>query len=143
MNLNQHPLIQAYIEHNAFGRFVHMNFAIQDAGKVTYWMEITADLLATPKAAHGGVIASLLDATLGVAALSAVCERGQVVSTIELTSRFHAPAFLGDKLTSTGQLISKGNRILVAEGKIFNQDNELIATGTGTFNAYPKEKAGF
>lgn len=142
-NLHGNPLIQAYITLNNFGRLLGMDFEIEAPGKVVYRMKITNDLLATPAAAHGGSIAGLMDAALGVAGLSAVCEEGKVVSTLEMSVRFLAPAKPGDELTALANIISKGNRILVVQAEIFNQNQTLIAIGNGTFNAYPKEKAGF
>ena len=142
MNLNQHPTILAYNAHNAFGEVLNMHFDILEPGKVIYSVQITKELLATPLAAHGGVIASLMDGALGIAALSLVCEDGKVVSTIEFSTRFLKPVLLNDKLEAKSEIISRGKRILVSEAKIFNQKGELIAVGNGTFNAYPKEKAG-
>lgn len=83
----------------------------------------------------------MLDATLGVAALSMVCEENQVVSTVELSTNFLKPACTGDELTGTAELIHKGKRLLYFEGKIRNQHGEIIAAGKGTFNAYPIAKA--
>lgn len=141
-DLQNHPLIQKYIEYNQFGKLIGMNFNVKSAGNIEYYLTIESIHLATPRAAHGGVITSLMDAALGVAGLSAVCENDKVVSTLEMSTHFLAPAFLGDSLTANATVISTGNRILVIEAKIFNQNSQLIATGNGTFNAYPKEKAG-
>lgn len=143
MELLNHPLIQAYIGHNAFGELLGMHFEIPNAGNVVYHLTIQKEHLATPIASHGGVIASLMDACLGVCALSMVCTSQRVVSTLELSTRFHAPALLGDVLRAEGMILKAGNRILTSEAKIFNQRNELIASASGTFNAYPIEKAGF
>lgn len=140
--LNLHPIILSYIQFNEFGKLLGMNFSIQSPGEVMYKLQIQHDFLATPKAAHGGVVASLMDATLGVAALSKVCEFQKVVSTIELTVRYHAPVLIEDSLTAYGSILSAGNRIITSEAKVFNQHKQLVASGTGTFNAYPKEKAG-
>ena len=52
------------------------------------------------------------------------------------------PAKLGATIIAKSEVISKGNRILVSEVKVYD-GNQLIATGSGTFNAYPKEKAGY
>jgi len=136
-------LIQAYIRNNAFGRLLGMDFHIPAAGKVVYTIEIMPEHLATPLAAHGGLIASLIDGALGIAALSSVCLDGKIVSTIEMGLKFLAPARAGDVLTAHGQIVSKGNRILFSEAKIYNQQEQLIAIGNGTFNAYPMEKAGY
>lgn len=142
-DLNEHELIRKYIEHNQFGILLGMDFTILAKGIVHYRLTIHENHLATPRAAHGGAIAGLMDAALGVAALSAVCEQGKVVSTLEMSTRFHAPALLNDQLVAEAHTITVGNRILVAEARIFNSSRTLIASGSGTFNAYPKEKAGF
>ena len=141
-DLQNHLLIQKYIECNQFGKLIGMNFIVKSAGNIEYHLTIDSNHLATPIAAHGGVITALIDAALGVAGLSAVCENDKVVSTLEMSTHFLSPAFLGDSLTVNATVISKGNRILVIEAKVYNQKSQLIATGNGTFNAYPKEKAG-
>lgn len=128
---------------NRFGTFLGMDFSIVSSGKVHYKLAIVEDHLATPVSAHGGVISALLDATLGVGALSAVCEEGKVVSTVEMKVSFLRPVFLNDVLHASSELIKKGNRILFMEATIHNQNNELIAKASGTMNAYPKEKAGY
>ena len=142
-DLNAHFLIKAYIAHNRFGELLGMDFEILSEGEVNYHMEITRDHLATPAASHGGAIAALMDAALGVASLSVVCLSNRVVSTVEMNIRFLRPALLGDELTARASVISRGNRIIVTESKIYNQHNQLVAIGSGTFNAYPMEKAGF
>ena len=142
-DLNYHPLIQSYIQQNSFGETLGMNFVIQKEGHVIYHLTIEQKHLATPKAAHGGVISALLDATVGVGALSAVCHDGKVVSTVEMKVTFFAPAMLEDQLIATSSLIKKGKRLIFLEADVLNQRNELIAKASATLNAYPKEKAGY
>lgn len=141
-NLKNHPIIQKYIEFNNFGRTIGMDFTIESAGNVTYSMVITDIHLATPSTSHGGAIAGLMDAVLGVCGLSMVCMEGKIVSTVEMGMHFTKPARLNDHLIGRAQVVSKGNRIIIIEGKIYNQFEEVIARGSGTFNAYPKERAG-
>lgn len=139
----QHPLIQQYIAKNNFGTLLGMNFTIRESGFVEYFISIQENHLATPNAAHGGVISALLDATVGVGALSSVCQDGKVVSTVEMKVTFFAPALLNDNLKAISNLIKKGNRLIFVEAEIHNQKNELIAKASATLNAYPKEKAGY
>lgn len=139
--INNHPVIQSYIRYNNFGREVGMEFELTEPGQIIYKVEITEKVLATPRAAHGGFVATLMDATLGVAALSLVCEEDQLVSTVELSVNYLAPALLGDHLTADAVCISRGKRLLYFEGKIRNQTGKVIAAGKGTFNAYPAIKA--
>lgn len=142
-DLNDHPLVKFYIEKNHFGKLLDMDFEIKNPGEIVYHMEITEKHLATPIAAHGGSISALMDATMGICALSNVIMDGKVVSTIELKISYISPASLGDKLMGTAETVKRGNRHLFIEGKIENQDRKLIAIATGTFNAYPAEKIGF
>lgn len=140
-NLIEHPIIRQYIEWNAFGRLLGMDFEIPEAGKVIYHMTITKDHLATPMASHGGALAGLLDAALGVACLSKVCEQGKIVSTVTMNVQFMAPALLNDSLITTAEVTKSGNRILFAEAVVKNAAGDRIASGTATMNAYPVEKA--
>lgn len=138
-----HPIVQGYIKANNFGRLLSMDFRIPQAGQVEYIMPVRDEHLATPLAAHGGSISALMDATMGVCALSQVIDRGKVVSTIEMKISFLAPALKNDELRGKASIIKDGKRLLFVEGEIRNQNGELIAFATGTFNSYPTEKAGF
>ncbi len=141
--LNSNDLILKYNESNNFGDLLGISFQILEKGKVEYKAKIKKEHLATIKAVHGGLIASLCDGALGIAALSCVVENQQVVATIEMNIKYLKPAFEGDELIAKAEVISAGKRILVSECKIFNQKNEIIAVSSGIFNAYPKEKAGY
>ena len=134
-------LIEIYNKVNAFGRENNLELNIDSPGKITYKMTVEQKHLATPTAIHGGMLAAYMDAILGVAGLSAVAEEGKLVSTVEFKINFFKPAFLGDELIGKGTIEKKGNRILFAAGEITNQNNETVAKGSGTLNAYPFEKS--
>lgn len=139
-DLNQHPIILKYIEFNNFGRLIGMDFQILEAGKVEYKLKIKKQHLATLHAAHGGLISALMDATVGVGALSAVCQEENLVSTVEMKLTFLNPALLNDELIATSILLKKGNRLLFCEGEIKNQKGEIVAKSSATLNAYPISK---
>jgi uncharacterized protein (TIGR00369 family) len=141
--LNKHYLIQAYNESNRFGDLLGINFIILEKGIVEYTAKIDSNLLATQIAAHGGLIATLCDGALGIAALSCVVEEDKVVATVEMHVKYLKAVLFEDQLTAKAQVISAGKRLLFSECKVFNQRNEIVASATGTFNAYPKEKAGY
>jgi uncharacterized protein (TIGR00369 family) len=138
-------LITRYISNNHFGKLLGMDFKILSEGLVEYYITIGNDHLATPHAAHGGLVASLVDAALGVAGLSAVHADNKVVSTVEYKTNFMSPALLGDTLIATGKVEQKGKRILIISCDVVasNRKHILIAKALGTFNAYPAEKAGY
>ncbi|MFB0925757.1 MAG: PaaI family thioesterase, partial [Vicingaceae bacterium] len=118
-----------------------MKLTIIEPGKISYEMKVLPKHLATPTAIHGGMLAAMMDAVMGVASLSAVALDNKLVSTVEFKISYLNPALLGDLLTGNGIVDKKGNRIIYASGEILNQENKIIAKAMGTFNAYPIEKS--
>jgi uncharacterized protein (TIGR00369 family) len=143
--MSKHPLednivLKTYNQWNKFGDLMQIHFSVIDKGEIAYYMTVTEEHLATPIAAHGGSLAALMDATLGVCALSEVCEEMKVVSTVNMNMSFLHPANLGDQLIGRGKVVKSGKRIIFVEAQIFNQKEQLIATGSATMNAYPVHK---
>lgn len=138
-------LIDQYITHNHFGKTLGMDFKIVEPGLVHYFLTIKKEHLATPLAAHGGVISALMDGLLGVAALSVSAIENKLISTVEFKINFLAPAFLGDSLQGIGKVEQQGKRLIIVSGDIFctARNNVMIAKAIGTFNAYPSEKGGY
>ena len=136
-------LIDQYIANNKYGKLLGMNFSILEPGLVNYSLRINENHLATPFTAHGGCIASLLDATLGVGALSLVSSKNQVVATVEMKINFLKGAILNDQLIATSKVVKNGNKIIVMQAEIRNQKKELLALASGTFMPYDAMKAGY
>jgi uncharacterized protein (TIGR00369 family) len=136
-------IIDLYHQVNQFGKENQLKLILIEPGKITYEMKVLPKHLATPTAIHGGMLAAMMDAVMGVASLSAVADQNKLVSTVEFKISYFNPAFLGDILTGNGSVDKKGNRIIFAAGEIVNQNNQIIAKAIGTFNAYPIEKSDF
>ena len=136
-------LISIYQKLNHFGKHLNLNLVSYSEGEIEYELTISKEHLATPKAAHGGVVAAIMDGVLGVAALTISAKDLKLVSTVEFKINYLSPAFFGDVLIGRGKVIKQGKRIMVCEGEIFEKtSNRLIAKAIGTFNAYPYQKAG-
>lgn len=142
MDLNNHPLILAYNKYNAFGKMLEMNFFIHEPGKVDYFMKIDHKHLAIPTNAHGGVLAALMDASVGVAALSSVCHEWQVVSTVQMNCQFLHSVFVHDELKAMSHVRRKGKRLIFVDTEVLNQVGCCVASATAVLNAYPAEKTG-
>ncbi len=137
-------ILEQYIANNNFGKMLGMNFKVIEPGLVHYYLTITQTHLATPLAAHGGAIAALIDAALGVTCLSVVQKDNMAVSTIEFKINFLKPALLNDELLAIGKLEQQGKHLLVASSDVICiKNNTVIAKAIGTFNCYPANKAGF
>lgn len=85
--------------------------------------------------AHGGILAGLVDAAMGLAILGrAPADEG--CATIEMKINFLAPAAPG-RLRGTGRVISEGRRTVVAWGEARDAADRLVACGLGTFRRMP------
>jgi len=136
-------LIEEYIKSNHFGAFIGMDFELLNPGKTLYTIEIKNQHLATPNMAHGGLISALLDASMGVGALSMVAMNNQVVSTVEMKVNFLRAVRLGDKIIATSILVRKGKNTIVMQSEARNQDDKLVAVSSGTFFVLPAAVSGF
>ena len=112
-DLINHPIVQGYIAANKFGDLLGMDFRITGPGEIEYRMQVTESLLATPIAAHGGAISALMDATMGVCALSEVISENKVVSTIEMKLSFLSPAELNEELIGTAKIVKRWKTLVV------------------------------
>ena len=97
--------------------------------------------MATYKSAHGGFLAAIFDQIVGTAALTKAMLDDKLVSTVEFKINYLKPAFLHDELKGSGIVLHHGKRLYTVEGQIFNQNNELLAKGIATLNAYPFDKS--
>jgi uncharacterized protein (TIGR00369 family) len=136
-------LLNQYIENNHFGRLIGMHFELLNPGEVIYYLTINESHLATPMAAHGGCISALIDATMGVGALSLVAENFSVVSTLELKVSFLESIREGDKLIAKSIITRKGRKIIFVEAEVKNQNEKLVAKGSGTFIVLDGLKSGY
>ncbi len=84
--------------------------------------------------AHGGVIMTLIDASMGHAATwCSVPGNARYTSTISLTTSFLEGPKAGVELTATGRLISIDNRVATCESEVRDQDGRLIAVAQASF----------
>lgn len=93
---------------------------------------------------HGGVISAVLDATGGMTATASAVERMQGLSsgeiedwiarigTIDMRVDYLRPG-RGLAFTSTGTIMRTGRKVAVTRMELLNQDNLLIAVGTGAY----------
>jgi len=93
---------------------------------------------------HGGVISAVLDATGGIAASIGVLRKMighpieniekslTKVGTIDLRVDYLRPGS-GNYFTSTGSIMRTGRKVAVARMELHNDQDLLIAVGTGTY----------
>lgn len=136
-------LLEKYIETNNFGRLLGMHFEVLSPGIAHYFLSIEEKHLATPLAAHGGCTAALLDATMGVGALSLVYDNHQAVATLEMKVSFLKSIALHDQLTAKSIVLKQGKALIFMEAEVYNSKNQLVAKSSGTFTVLNAEKSGY
>jgi uncharacterized protein (TIGR00369 family) len=81
---------------------------------------------------HGGVISTLIDASMAEA-LNTITEEGEQPFTIQITVNYMKPGKPGT-LTSTAQVRKGGERITIVEAEVVQEvEDEVIALATGTY----------
>ncbi|MCM2971727.1 PaaI family thioesterase [Larsenimonas suaedae] len=83
--------------------------------------------------AHGGMLASLLDAASGYSGL--ITEEGHQMPavTLSLSIQYMAPAKCGDTLYAHGRVTGGGRRVFFTHADIIDSNGVCLASATGVF----------
>jgi acyl-CoA thioesterase len=107
-----------------------------EPGRVKVAYTVGPDHLRTRGIAHGGIIATLMDTTLGLAASTRAPE-GLDVVTAQINVNFIRPAWQGERLEAFGEVQHSGRKTAVVTGKICTESGSLVATGSATLMYVP------
>lgn len=140
-------MVAAYNQMNHYGRTNGMKLTVRTPGQVEYRMVIRDEHLSSPNTCHGGVLAGLMDAALGAAALSLAFTKMELVSTVEFKMNYLHAVHLHDELVARGTVDHGGNSLVVSSCVVYRvkegHDDVAVARGLGTFNRYPASKRDF
>jgi len=139
--MNMEELKQAFRQVSRFDELLGMQFEIYGPGEIEYSLIVQEKHLSSPKVCHGGVLAAMMDAVLGLPVLSLAVADHKVCATVEFKINYLGPAYLGDSLVGTQSLEFKGQSLVVSSGEIRNgASGQPLAKGLGTFSLYPAGK---
>jgi uncharacterized protein (TIGR00369 family) len=79
---------------------------------------------------HGGVLADIADAAMGIAYASTLGE-GETFTTLELKINFLKPVWSG-KLVATGRVVKGGRTVGLVECDVVDEHDRLVAHATST-----------
>ncbi len=99
-------------------------------GRAELRVDLDAGHLNTWDVAHGGVLMTMLDVAMAMAARSAHAN-GQGVATVEMKTSFMRPA--EHRLRAEGQLVHATATMAFCEGRLYDDRDQLCATASGTF----------
>jgi uncharacterized protein (TIGR00369 family) len=120
-----------------FNRFLGVKLAATRKGFARLEIPFRDELVGDPMrpALHGGVLSALGDAAGGAAVWAGMDDDNARISTIDLRIDYLRPARL-TTLVAEANLVRLGNRVGVADVRIFNADTEgdTVATVKGVYN---------
>lgn len=93
-------------------------------------VDLDEAMLNTWEVAHGGVVMTMLDVAMAMAARSAH-PGGPGVATVEMKTSFMRPA--QHQLRAIGKLVHKTATLAFCEAQLFDDQSKLCAAATGTF----------
>jgi uncharacterized protein (TIGR00369 family) len=114
-----------------FWDYIDMQIQKLEDGYAELTLEIYPNLLQSNEWVDNGILATLIDASIA-SALRTKLEDGLDTATVELKTNFIRPA-KGKCLTARAFLSHQESTLAVGKSQIFDEDEILVAIGTGTF----------
>lgn len=99
-------------------------------GQAELRLDLEAGHMNSFEVAHGGVMMTLLDVAMALAARSEHLE-GPGVATVEMKTSFMRPG--EGQLRALGHLLHRTATMAFCEARVLNSEGELCAHATGTF----------
>jgi len=135
-----------FMEKIPFNKLVGMHIVSLDTEGTKIKIEMQENLIGNfiQKTLHGGVIAAVLDVTGGLTAFIDLLKKMDGISkeeklerlakfgTIDLRIDYLRPG-RGNYFIAHGSVLRTGNKIAVSRMELLNDQNKLIAVGTGTY----------
>lgn len=144
-------LAQSIFDSVPFLAWIGLEVEEASADRVTASFRSREDLIGNPHPhiLHGGIISSVMDSVGGLVgilnyldgvrrneseeAYNEALQRTNRLATIDMRSDFLLPG-RGNTFSCEGRILRLGRHVVVARMELRNEEGELIAVGTGTYN---------
>jgi uncharacterized protein (TIGR00369 family) len=124
--------LAALVEASPFYRWSGMRVVSLEPGSVTVSVELGEQHANLQGFAHGGVLATIADAAMGLSVRSAL-EPGRRHVTIELGVHYLRAVRTGT-VTATGRAVRVGREVAYAEATITDERGTDLARASGTYS---------
>lgn len=133
-------LIRRRFESSAFAKWMGISLIRIGDGQSELRLDLEPHHLNPGGIVHGGVLATLLDACIGLA-LRTRLDMGSNHVTAQLDVRYLAPA-RGGLLLGRGHALKVGPRLSFGEAELATEEGSLVSKGSATFLVVPAKGAG-
>jgi len=124
--------LRALVADAPFYRWTGMKIAHAESGSVTLVLELADHHLNIQGLAHGGVVATLADAAMGLSLRSAL-EPGRRHVTVEMGVHYLRPVIRG-QVRAVGRAVRIGREIAYAEADVLDANDRTLARASGTYS---------
>ncbi len=113
-----------------FLRHLGVKAEMAEGGRSRISLDLRPEMLNSFEVSHGGVIMTMLDVAMAVAARTSKDHVGGVM-TVDMSVNFLRAA--KGRIVAEGKLLRGGNSLHFCEGEAFDASGELVAKSLGTF----------
>lgn len=124
--------LRALVADSPFYRWSGMALAEAEEGSVTLTLDLAAHHLNLQGLAHGGVIATLADAAMGLSLRTAL-EPGRRHVSVEIGVHYLRPV-IRDRVRAIGRAVRIGREIAYAQADVLDANDRLLARADGTYS---------
>jgi uncharacterized protein (TIGR00369 family) len=124
--------LRALVADTAFYRWSGIRVADAQPGAVTLELDLDDHHRNVQGFAHGGVLATIADAAMGLSIRSAL-EAGRRHVTIEMGMHYLRPVTTGT-ITASGRAVRVGAEVAYAEATVTDAAGRDLARGSGTYS---------
>jgi uncharacterized protein (TIGR00369 family) len=119
-------------DNGGFTKLVGTELSSAEEGRAVVSLKAEERHLNPSDTVHGGVISTLIDASMAEA-LNTMTEEDEQPFTIQITVNYMKPGKLGT-LISTAEVRKGGEQITIVEAEVVQEgEDEVIALATGTY----------
>lgn len=112
-----------------FWKFIGLELLEYGEGKVKLGLPYRKEFDNVRDTVHGGIYMAVLDTTMGMFCRSLGFND---VLTIQMNTQFLKPVVEGD-ITATAAMVSQSRTTALVEGRLFDENGDLIGFSTATF----------
>ncbi|RBP94408.1 acyl-CoA thioesterase [Cytobacillus firmus] len=128
--------VRADFEGSPFWNFIGLRLNELKEGYILLALPIQKDFINVRNSVHGGIYASVMDTAMGMAGRSLGYDE---VATLQLNIQY-LKSVMDGTVYSEAEIVHQNRSTVLIEGRLKNEDGELIGHCTGTFKLSKGEK---